>query len=64
MAASRRADFEGVHASRASSRPAEGFESLAALEGLQAELVLQGHGEPWREGVAAAAQNARQVGRS
>jgi hypothetical protein len=40
------------------------FESLAALEGLQAELVLPGHGEPWREGAAAAAQNARQVGRS
>ena len=40
------------------------FESLAALEGIQAELVLPGRGEPWREGVAAAAQNARQVGRS
>jgi glyoxylase-like metal-dependent hydrolase (beta-lactamase superfamily II) len=40
------------------------FESLAALEGLQAELMLPGHGEPWREGAAAAAQNARQVGRS
>ena len=40
------------------------LESLAALEGLEAELVLPGHGEPWREGAAAAVRNARQVGRS
>lgn len=40
------------------------FESLAALEGLQATVVLPGHGEPWREGAAAAVQHAREVGRS
>jgi glyoxylase-like metal-dependent hydrolase (beta-lactamase superfamily II) len=40
------------------------FESLGALEGVQAETVLPGHGEPWREGAAAAVQNARQVGRT
>jgi glyoxylase-like metal-dependent hydrolase (beta-lactamase superfamily II) len=40
------------------------FESLAALEGVRAETVLPGHGEPWREGAGAAVKNARQVGRS
>ncbi len=40
------------------------FESLGALEGLQAETLLAGHGEPWREGAAAAVQNARQAGRT
>lgn len=40
------------------------FESLAALEGLDAKVVLPGHGEPWREGAAAAVRNARQLGRS
>jgi glyoxylase-like metal-dependent hydrolase (beta-lactamase superfamily II) len=40
------------------------FESLAALEGLHAELVLPGHGEPWREGAAAAVQHARHAGRT
>jgi glyoxylase-like metal-dependent hydrolase (beta-lactamase superfamily II) len=40
------------------------FESLGALEGLQAEALLPGHGEPWQQGAAAAAQNARLIGRS
>jgi glyoxylase-like metal-dependent hydrolase (beta-lactamase superfamily II) len=40
------------------------FESLGAIEGLQADVLLPGHGEPWREGAAAAAENARAVGRS
>jgi glyoxylase-like metal-dependent hydrolase (beta-lactamase superfamily II) len=40
------------------------FESLAAIEGLQAEVLLPGHGDPWRGGAAAAAENARAVGRS
>jgi glyoxylase-like metal-dependent hydrolase (beta-lactamase superfamily II) len=39
------------------------LESLAALEGLEAKVMLPGHGEPWREGAAAAVRNARQVGR-
>jgi len=42
----------------------ECFESLAALEGLQADVVLPGHGEPWRESPAAAVAAAREVGRS
>ena len=40
------------------------FESLAAIEGLAAEVVLPGHGEPWREGPAAAVARAREAGRS
>jgi glyoxylase-like metal-dependent hydrolase (beta-lactamase superfamily II) len=40
------------------------FESLAALEALQADVVLPGHGDPWRQGAAAAVQNARKVGRT
>ena len=33
--------------------------SLAAIERLEAELVLPGHGDPWREGPAAAVASAR-----
>jgi glyoxylase-like metal-dependent hydrolase (beta-lactamase superfamily II) len=40
------------------------FESLAALEQLDAETVLVGHGEPWREGSRAAVARAREAGRS
>jgi glyoxylase-like metal-dependent hydrolase (beta-lactamase superfamily II) len=40
------------------------FESLAAIEGLEADVLLPGHGEPWREGVAAAVTRAREAGRS
>jgi glyoxylase-like metal-dependent hydrolase (beta-lactamase superfamily II) len=40
------------------------FESLAAIEGLEAETLLPGHGEPWREGAAAAVAVARTAGRS
>jgi glyoxylase-like metal-dependent hydrolase (beta-lactamase superfamily II) len=40
------------------------FESFAALEGLQAKVLLPGHGEPWPDGAAAAVEHARQVGRS
>jgi glyoxylase-like metal-dependent hydrolase (beta-lactamase superfamily II) len=39
------------------------LESLTRLEALDAELVLVGHGEPWREGPAAAAATARAVAR-
>jgi glyoxylase-like metal-dependent hydrolase (beta-lactamase superfamily II) len=34
-------------------------ESLAKVEGLEADVVLFGHGEPWRGGVAAAVGRAR-----
>lgn len=40
------------------------FDSLAAIEGLEAETLLPGHGEAWREGTAAAVAVARTAGRS
>jgi glyoxylase-like metal-dependent hydrolase (beta-lactamase superfamily II) len=40
------------------------FESLAAIEGLEAKLVLVGHGEPWRGSPASAVAKAREAGRS
>jgi glyoxylase-like metal-dependent hydrolase (beta-lactamase superfamily II) len=40
------------------------FDSLAAIEGLAADVVLPGHGEPWREGARAAVAHARSVGRT
>jgi glyoxylase-like metal-dependent hydrolase (beta-lactamase superfamily II) len=38
--------------------------SLAALERVTAELVLPGHGEPGKDGVAEALQLAKLMGRS
>jgi len=38
---------------------AEAQRSLDALEGLEAEVMLFGHGEPWRDGVSAAVRRAR-----
>src|SRR5205085_10027956 len=38
------------------------LDSLTRLEGLEAEVVAVGHGEPWREGAAAAVERARAVG--
>ncbi|MFN2616008.1 MAG: MBL fold metallo-hydrolase [Thermoleophilaceae bacterium] len=38
--------------------------SLAAIEGLKAELLLPGHGEPWRDGPRAAAERARSLRQS
>lgn len=40
------------------------FDSLAALEDLDAETVLVGHGEPWREGPRSAVARAREAARS
>ena len=40
------------------------FASLAALEELDADVLLPGHREPWREGPAAAVAAARAAGRS
>jgi glyoxylase-like metal-dependent hydrolase (beta-lactamase superfamily II) len=40
------------------------FRSLERIEGLTAEAVLPGHGEPWREGPAAAVEQARRAGRT
>jgi glyoxylase-like metal-dependent hydrolase (beta-lactamase superfamily II) len=38
---------------------AQCFESLAKLEGIEADVLLTGHGEPWRGGVAEAVRAAR-----
>lgn len=40
------------------------FESLHAIEHTQAQLVLPGHGDPWREGSGAAIESACRLGRS
>ena len=40
------------------------LESLGRIEGLQAELLLPGHGDPWTAGPAAAVARAREAGRS
>lgn len=40
------------------------FESLKAIEQIPAQVVLPGHGEPWREGAAAAVESARRLGRT
>jgi glyoxylase-like metal-dependent hydrolase (beta-lactamase superfamily II) len=37
----------------------QSYESLANLENVEAEVVLPGHGQPWRGGVAAAVERAR-----
>jgi glyoxylase-like metal-dependent hydrolase (beta-lactamase superfamily II) len=43
---------------------AQALASLDALEATGAGLVLPGHGEPWRDGIASAAQRAREAGPS
>ena len=40
------------------------FESLSAIEALEADVVLPGHGDPWGDSPAAAAASARRAGRS
>jgi glyoxylase-like metal-dependent hydrolase (beta-lactamase superfamily II) len=40
---------------------ARALESLDRLEGIEAGLVLPGHGEPWTDGVAEAVRRARAV---
>ena len=48
---------------RASNRSsAEALASLDRLEGVEASVVLPGHGGPWRDGVEAAADSARRMG--
>ena len=37
----------------------QALESLARVEGLEADVVLFGHGEPWHDGPAAAVAEAR-----
>ena len=38
--------------------------SLERIEGIQADLLLPGHGEPWTEGTVSAVGRAREAGRS
>jgi glyoxylase-like metal-dependent hydrolase (beta-lactamase superfamily II) len=38
------------------------LDSLSNVEQLEAEVVLFGHGEPWREGIASAVRRARETG--
>jgi glyoxylase-like metal-dependent hydrolase (beta-lactamase superfamily II) len=40
------------------------FASLAAIEENPAQVVLVGHGDPWRDGAARAVESARGLGRS
>jgi glyoxylase-like metal-dependent hydrolase (beta-lactamase superfamily II) len=40
------------------------FDSLQAIERVSAQVLLPGHGDPWREGAAAAIESARRLGRS
>jgi len=40
------------------------MEALARLEGIEAGLLLPGHGEPWTDGPAAAVARAREAGPS
>jgi glyoxylase-like metal-dependent hydrolase (beta-lactamase superfamily II) len=42
-----------------SSDPAQALESLGRLDGIEAGLILPGHGEPWTSGVAAAVAEVR-----
>ena len=41
----------------------QAFDSLERLDGAVAGLVLPGHGEPWRDGVASALARVRDLGR-
>lgn len=43
------------------SQPARSRESLARLEGLDADTLLTGHGDPWRGSMADAVARARQA---
>jgi hypothetical protein len=43
---------------------AQEMEALGRLEGIEAGLLLPGHGEPWTDGVAAAVARAREAGPS
>jgi glyoxylase-like metal-dependent hydrolase (beta-lactamase superfamily II) len=40
------------------------FDSLGAIEEVSAQVLLVGHGDPWRDGTAAAIEGARRLGRS
>jgi glyoxylase-like metal-dependent hydrolase (beta-lactamase superfamily II) len=41
---------------------AQALDSLSRLEGIEAQTVLPGHGNPWQDGVEAAVESARRIG--
>jgi glyoxylase-like metal-dependent hydrolase (beta-lactamase superfamily II) len=43
---------------------ADAMKSLDAIETVEADVLLPGHGEPWRDGVSSAAAEARTRGRT
>jgi glyoxylase-like metal-dependent hydrolase (beta-lactamase superfamily II) len=45
-----------------SAVPAQALRSLDRLEEIEAQVLLPGHGEPWREGTAEAVRRARAAG--
>jgi glyoxylase-like metal-dependent hydrolase (beta-lactamase superfamily II) len=45
-----------------SADPDQALASLALIEDVEADWLLPGHGAPWRDGVAAAVDRARQTG--
>jgi hypothetical protein len=42
----------------------QALDSLSRIEGVEADVVLSGHGDPWTGGVAAAVEAARSAGPS
>jgi hypothetical protein len=40
------------------------LDSLTRLEGIEAETILFGHGDPWSDGTQSAIEAARAAGRS
>ena len=42
----------------------QALRSLDRIDGLPADVILPGHGEPWTAGTAEAARSARAAGRS
>jgi hypothetical protein len=42
----------------------QALRSLSAIEAIDAQALLVGHGAPWHDGPAAAAKRAREIGRT
>lgn len=51
-------------AAAATKDPAQALASLDRLDGVEADVVLPGHGEPWRGGVSEAVRQARSASRA
>ena len=54
----------GGRISNSSDDGAQALTSLDALLGIDADLLLPGHGDPWTEGVAEDVRRAKAAGRS